>query len=97
METEPRLHELDNEIVSKIPAKWKTVGIQLGLTARKLDQISIEESNDCQNCFRRVFTEWKGQNCERSWSVLLRVLQTAAVDEGRLAEEIRQKLQNNGK
>ena len=93
LETEPHLYELENEISSKIPAKWKAVGIQLGLTANKLDQISTEESNDCQNCFRRVFIEWKSQNCEKSWSALLRILQTDAVGEGRFAEEVRKNLQ----
>ena len=97
LETEPQLREFENEIASRIPAKWKTVGIQLGLADNQLDQISTDTNNDCRECFRRVFREWKSKNCERSWSVLLRVLLTAAVDEGRLAEEIRQKLKNNGK
>jgi len=95
LETEPQLREFENEIASKIPAKWKAVGIQLGLTSNKLDQISTEESNDCQNCFRRVFTEWESQNCVRSWSDILRILQRDAVGEGKLAEEVRKKLQNN--
>jgi len=96
LETEPQLHEFENEIASKIPAKWKAVGIQLGLRENQLDQISADNNNDCRECFRRVFKEWKRRNCERSWSVLIQILQSAAVDEGRLAEEIRQRLINNG-
>jgi len=90
LETEPQLREFENEIISKIPAKWKAFGIQLGLTENMLDQISAE-NNDCQECFRREYGEWTSQDCERSWLVILRILH-----EGRIAEEIRQKLQNNG-
>ena len=96
LETEPQLHQLENEIVSKIPTKWKAVGIQLGVPANKLDQISTEEINDCQNCFRRVFREWKSQDCEKSWSVLLHILQTDAVGAVSLAKELTERLLNNG-
>ena len=96
METEPQLRELDNEIVSKIPAKWREVGIQLGLPASKLDQISIEENNQCQSCFRKVFREWQSQNCHRSWSIILLALRTHAVGELAFAKKLEERLLNKG-
>jgi len=97
LEKEPQLHELDNEIVSKIPAKWRDFGIQLGLPVGKLDQISAEENTQCQNCFRRVFREWQSQNLDRSWSIILRVLRTDAVGELTLATKLEERLRNRGK
>ena len=96
METEPRLHELDNEIVSKIPAKWRDFGIHLGVPASKLDQISTEENNQCQRCFRRVFREWQSQNWDRSWSIILRILRKDAVGELTLARKLEERLLNKG-
>ena len=96
METEPQLDQLENEIVSKIPHKWRAVGIQLGVPVNKLHQISTEENINCQNCFRRVFSEWLSQNCDRSWSKVLQVLRTDAVGEVRLATELTERLLNNG-
>lgn len=96
MEKEPQLHELDNEIASKIPAKWRDFGIHLGLPASKLDQISTEENNQCQNCFRRVFRECQSQNLDRSWSIILRILRKDAVGELALATELEERLLNKG-
>ena len=96
MKTVPKLYQFENEIASKIPTKWRAVGIQLGLLANKLDQISTEENNQCQSCFRRVFCEWQSQNCDRSWLAVLRVLRTDAVGEVRLARELRERLLNSG-
>ena len=95
LETEPQLDQLENEIATKIPTKWRAVGIQLGLLPIKLNQISTEENNGCQDCFRRVFTEWQSQNCDRSWSIILRILRTDAVGENRLASELTERLLSN--
>lgn len=96
LETEPQFHELDNEIVSKIPAKWRDFGIQLGLPPGKLDQIFTEENNQSQNCFRRVFREWHSKNWDRSWSIILRTLRKDAVGELALATRLEERLLNKG-
>lgn len=96
LKTEPQLHELDNEIGSKIPAKWRDFGIHLGLPPSKLDQISTEENNQSQNCFRRVFREWQRRNWDTSWSIILRTLRKDAVGELTLATKLEERLCNKG-
>ena len=60
----PRLADLLNDIASKIPAKWRHVGINLGLSSRILDNIQDQNSGKADasiHSFEQIFSEWKTQ------------------------------------
>ena len=88
----PELPDLMNKIASAIPAKWRAVGIQLGLSTGTLDGIQSENGskpNSCLQSFEKVFTEWKQQNAKPyTWDTIIGVLRTPSVDEIALAEAL---------
>ena len=91
LDSEPELPDLINEVATEIPSKWKDVGLQLGLGHGVLRGIGGEASH----CYMEVFTRWKNQKSTMypcTWSTLVHILQTRAVGEEKLADEIRNKL-----
>ena len=81
-----------NEIASQIPAKWRGVGIQLGLSTSTLDNIQSETTGkpDCNYLsFEKVFTEWERLGSESyTWNTIIEVLRTPAVGEVALADTL---------
>ena len=92
MQSAPELPDLMNEVAAKIPQKWHEVGIQLGMEYDQLKFLS-DSNPSSSRLFASVFTAWK--NCMRkdySWAVLIQALETPAVNEPRLAQELSAKL-----
>ena len=91
LDSEPELPDLMNDIAATIPSKWKDVGLQLGLDHGVLEGIGGEASH----CYMDVFTRWEKQKSTThpySWLTIVQVLQTRAVGEEKLADEIKNKL-----
>ena len=79
-----------NEIAAKIPSKWRDVGVQLGVDHSVLEGIATI-NGDTNQCYTRVFTQWKNQNSmvhPYTWSTVVCALQSHAVGEVRLADEL---------
>ena len=84
-----------NEVASKVPAKWKQISIQLGLTPSDQECFMALSPNDPLQCFTSVFRVWKNRATKLyKWSIVIEALESPAVDEKRLAEELRTKLQS---
>ena len=84
-----------NEIESVIPAKWRDVGIQLGLSPSTLDNIQSENAGKpgCnKQSFEKVFTEWKRLASKSyTWNTIIEVIRTPAVGEVKLADTLSKK------
>ena len=86
----PLLGDLMNHVAAALPTKWKMVGVQLGLSLAKLDEIEASNFGNCKCCFSSVFSEWEKLNTTPySWSTIIDVLQTPCVEENRVAEDLR--------
>ena len=95
LESEPELSDLMNEIASKVSAKWKDISIQLGLTLNDQKHFMELTHGDPKHCFTFVFTVWKSRATRPyTWSTMIKALESPAVDEMRLAQELRTKLQS---
>ena len=95
LDSEPKLADLMNEVAAKIPSKWRDIGLQLGLDNGALDGIAVIIPGDNNYCFANVFTRWKNNNLRTypyTWLTVVQALQTAAVGESRLSEEIKRKM-----
>ena len=93
LESEPELSDLMNEVASKVPAKWKDISIQLGLTLSDQKHFMELTLGDPKHCFTFVFTVWKSRATRPyTWSTVIQALESPAVDEMRLAQELRTKL-----
>ena len=82
-----------NEVAAKIPNKWRDMGVQLGLHHNELDAIASNSRGNTNLCFSEVFKHWESRNkYAYIWLVAVQALQSRAVQENRLAEEIEMKL-----
>ena len=95
LESEPELSDLMNEVASKVPAKWKQISIQLELTPSDQECFMALSPNDPLQCFTSVFKVWKSRAIRPyTWSTVIEALESPAVDEMRLAQELRTKLKS---
>ena len=84
-----------NEVASKVSAKWKEISIQLGLTLNDQKYFMELTLGDPKQCFTFVFTVWNSRATKPyPWSTVVEALEAPAVDEMRLAQELRMKLQS---
>ena len=92
LDSEPELADLMNEVAAEIPVKWIHVGQQLGLKKSLLDGLGQGDTN---HYYSNVFTLWKNQNLEHhpyTWRTVLHALNTPAVGEHKVANDIKNKL-----
>ena len=96
LESKPELSDLMNEVASKVPANWRQISIQLGLTPSDQECFMASTPSDPLQCFTSVFRVWKSRATRLyTWSTVIKALESPAVDEMRLAQELRMKLQSN--
>ena len=85
----PSHSDLMNIVAATLPTKWQLVGIQLGLSAAKLNEIEHHHFSDCKHCFGLVFQEWEHQGTSPyTWETVVEVLRQPSVEENRVAEDI---------
>ena len=78
-------------VASKISAKWKRVGVSLGIEQNDLDAIDQHRRGDPLECFSDVFTCWQQQSTPQSpanWATLVAVLRSNYVGEEELSDTI---------
>ena len=78
-------------VASKIPSKWKRVGVSLEMDQSQLDGIEWHRRGDCLECFSDVFSYWQQQSTPQSpanWATLVTVLRSNYVGEEVLADYI---------
>ena len=79
-------------VASKIPIKWRRVGLSLGISSSILDGIEKHHRGDPLECFSDVFTYWQQQSTPQSpanWATLVAVLRSNYVEEKELSDTIR--------
>ena len=84
-----------NEVAAKIPSKWRDMGLQLGVDQSVLEGIATTSPGDTKHHYINVFTQWENQNSTThpyTWSTIVQALESPAVGEKRLADEIKEKL-----
>ena len=84
-----------NDVASVIPAKWRDVGIQLGLASGTLDSIQSENAGKPDmnlRSFENVFYIWKQRATHPyTWETIFDALRAASVGENHLVEELEAK------
>ena len=80
-------------VAAKIPAKWRFVGIQLGVPVEALDDIQGQVAgrpNSNIGAFELVLGKWKSLHPhEYTWSTIINALEAPSVAEIRMAAELR--------
>ena len=80
-----------NGVAAIIPAKWRAVGIQLGLPSATLDTIQSQAAgrpDSNMHAFEQVIDQWQRQGpSPYTWRTIIDALKTPAVGEIALADE----------
>ena len=79
-----------NKVASKIPAKWKLFAYNLNMGEDALDDVTLKLQHSPTECFMRVFSSWKKeQDPPFTWEKVIDILQSPAVAEKEMAEDIK--------
>ena len=93
--SEPQRHDLMKLRAKLVSSKWKDISIQPGLILNDQKCFIDATSGDPNQCFTFVFNVWRNQVTRPyKWSTVIQTLESPAVDEMRLAQELRTKLQS---
>ena len=88
----PSTRDLMNDVAAEIPAKWRDVGIQLGLSPRILDNIQSQAAgrpDSNMHAFEQVFEQWQRQGTRPyTWRTIIDALKAPAVGELALANDL---------
>ena len=79
-------------VASKIPAKWRRVGVSLGISMDDLNGIDQHRRGDPIECFSDVFTYWQKQSTPQTpvnWDTIVTVLRSSYVGENNLSHTIK--------
>ena len=87
----PTLFDFIENVATVIPAKWRQVGIALGVKHGSLDGFA-HQYPELQQRFEAVFHEWTNNPEQQTWEHLLKALRTKTVNENCLAEDLSQRL-----
>ena len=69
---------------------WKSLGVQLGISAAKIKQIDVDNRGLVVDCTRDLVQYWLQSDLSCSWERLVDALRTTGINEyGVLAEQIR--------
>ena len=73
-------------------SKWYYIGLELGVEASELDAIKKDNPEAVKDCYLEALKCWlKGVAPIPTWAVLAEALASDMVDEGGLAEKLREK------
>ena len=88
----PTLVAFLENVAVEVPAKWRNVGIALGISPSKLDGFEQQHRGEPMRCFERVFQSWEQKGPGSfTWSTLFAVLEKKLIGEEVLAKSLRQK------
>ena len=79
------------EVGTRIPTKWRVLGISLNIPTEKLDGFEKKHKSNSNRCFGAVFKAWKESSSPSvpfSWLGVVQALQTNFVGESTLAAEL---------
>lgn len=81
-----------NDVGAKIPALWRSVGIELRISPDRLDGIEEQYSRNPIRCFEAVFRTWEDATTPPyTWDTIVNVLESPLVDKRDLANDLRRK------
>ena len=89
------LFQFNEYVASKIPDKWRRVGVGLGLSQALINAIDDRYRGEFFKCFSDVFKYWQNDSTPEqpaNWATLISVLRSSTVGEKVLAEHIQSTL-----
>lgn len=69
---------------------WENLGVKLGITMQKLQEIKQQYHDDLEMCKNRLYDMWLRQTTEPSWREIVDALEQ--IEENNLADKIRRRV-----
>ena len=89
LDGEPDFVELSSQVICNVSTKWRQLGVELRLPLTALDAINADYAKVADKC-HQVFLMWsRRQTLPYTWGTVIQVLQSPAVGEQALAEQLR--------
>ena len=80
-----------NKVAAQIPAKWKLFAYNINIEDDALAEIELKYLHNPTECFMNIFRAWKKNlSPPFTWETVIEVLQSPAVGEKKMAEDIKQ-------
>ena len=83
----PLLKDLHNHITPHYAARWRVIGMLLGLPNGTLDIIKYDNRDKAEPCCDAVLEEWLEVDPSASWGKLLEVIVSPAVSSDQAPDE----------
>ena len=84
----PGIVDFLEQVAVKVPAKWRMLGLKLGVNTYKLDEIA-KQNQDGVHCLERVLALWKDKaNSPYTWATVIDALKSPIVGEKSVAEDV---------
>ena len=77
----PSLQQLTDLVIPHYAAKWKVIGLLLGLSQSEIDIIEYDHGRNAINCCIGMWGKWLDTNTSATWRKALDVLERKAVTE----------------
>ena len=72
--------------------KWKEIALQLDITHNDIERIEMENKGSIKECFTKMFDKWrKAAHPPFTWGTIIAVLQSEAVEEYHLAQQLQER------
>ena len=88
LQSPPEIDDFLEQVAVKVSAKWRMLGIKLGVKTHELDEIS-KQNQDGVLCLERVLALWKDKaNPPYTWATVIDALKSPIVGEKSVAEDV---------
>ena len=92
----PTHSQLMNWVAAALPTKWRFVGIQLGVSVPRLDEIEVNYPQDCRRRYSAMFWLWENQKLPPfTWTSVIEALKSSLVEENTVAASIEEALKES--
>ena len=88
LQSPPEVVDFLEQVAVKVSAKWRMIGLKLGIKTHELDEIS-KQNQDGVLCLERVLALWKDKaNPQYTWATVIDALKSPIVREKSVAEDV---------
>ena len=88
LQSPPEIDDFLEQVAVKVSAKWRMLGIKLGVKTHELDEISKQNQGGLL-CLERVLALWKDKaNPPYTWATVIDALKSPIVEENSVAEDV---------
>ena len=87
MTAKPKLKDVYEHVTPRCAAKWKVIGILLGMPSEALDIIEYDNRDKAESCCNAMLKKWLQVDTTASWEKLFTAIESPAVSSGEAVDQ----------